>query len=127
MTKQQMMQILQLKQQGYGSKKIANELNMSINTVKSFLKRNLTKKEDVCLNCGVPIEQTEHRKKKKFCSDKCRLTWWNVHKNQLSKKSEIPVVCSFCGKKFMSYPSKKRKYCSRSCSITARRKEYSNG
>ena len=127
MKKQEREKILQLKQQGYGNKQIADELNIPVNTVKSFLRRRLSEEGNFCRTCGIPIEQTAHRKLKKFCSDKCRMTWWNAHKTELNKKSEIAVVCGYCGKEFMSYPSKKRKYCSRSCSILANKKGQNNG
>lgn len=126
MTEIEIRKITELKDQGCGYKKIAHELGLPINTVKSFLRRHqkfdVPESEYSCQNCGIPIEQIPQRKQKKFCSDKCRMIWWNSHKSKITKKSEIKVICGFCSKEFMSYPSKHRKYCSYSCSIEARRK-----
>jgi endogenous inhibitor of DNA gyrase (YacG/DUF329 family) len=30
-----------------------------------------------CEFCGQSVRQSEHRKRKRFCSDKCRMSWWN--------------------------------------------------
>ena len=86
MTDLEKIKINELKNKGYGYKKIATELSISQNTVKSYLKRTNVddKKEDenssVCLFCGKVVIQNEHRKIKKFCSDKCRYNWHNTHK-----------------------------------------------
>lgn len=69
--------IQMLREKGYGYKRIASELNLSVNTVKSYCRRHpvpavKSNDDSVCLNCGKPIEQIPQRKKKKFCSDKCR-------------------------------------------------------
>jgi len=130
MTDSEIKKIKELKEKGCGYKKISYELGIPINTVKSFLRRHqgITHLDDEssCCNCGTPIEHIPHHKKKRFCSDKCRMAWWNSHKSKITRKSEKEVVCAFCGKVFMSYPSKKRKYCSYTCSIAARRKEQKN-
>ena len=64
--------ITRLRQARYSYKDIADALKISINTVKSYCRRNgLTgiseKKKQICINCG-----TEINKDKKFCSYKCR-------------------------------------------------------
>lgn len=86
MTDLEKIKINELKNKGYGYKKIATELSLSQNTVKSYLKRtNVDDKREeenssVCLFCGKAVIQNEHRKIKKFCSDKCRYNWHNSHK-----------------------------------------------
>ena len=62
----------------------------------------------------------KHRKKK-FCSDACRLKWWYANSEKLNKKANYDCTCQFCGKVFVSYGNKNRKYCSRSCYGKSRR------
>ena len=57
--------------------KIAIQIGISKNTIKSYLQRK--KVADVCLNCGSVLKHIPHHKKKKFCSDKCRMHYWNTH------------------------------------------------
>lgn len=80
MTQIQQERILELQDAGLGYKKIAAELGISVNTVKSFCQRQRLKMYDAfCLQCGNPIQQPPRVRKKKFCSDKCRSMWWNRH------------------------------------------------
>lgn len=114
--------IKELRVDGLGYKKIASELNISVNTVKSYCQRNGLSGEsnNRCRNCGVVVEQNPKRKKKKFCSDKCRLDWWNSHQEKINKKANYTLTCKHCGKSFISYGNKNRKYCSHSCYISDR-------
>ena len=107
--------IQMLREKGYGYKRIANELGLSVNTVKSYCRRHpeLIKKTFVCLNCGKPFEQKPKRKQKRFCSDKCRYSWWN--KQDTRNKGKAASSCLFCGREFYIYRSKKQKFCSREC------------
>lgn len=121
MTNEQRSEILLLREQGFGYKKLANETGISVNTIKSFL-RNRRRIEDDgcrCLNCGVMVIQTPHKKKRKFCSDNCRNAWWSSHPEMRKDKPYIHT-CIYCGK---DYPSDRRvsKYCSVSCFADARR------
>lgn len=57
---------------------IAHELDLSINTVKSHIRRHPGMKNAVfCLQCGRAVPQTPGRKQKKFCSNTCRSRYWN--------------------------------------------------
>ncbi|UEA73369.1 RNA polymerase subunit sigma-70 [Acidaminococcus fermentans DSM 20731] len=106
---------------GYGS--IATELGISINTVKSFCRRNsLTapKTGTVCEECGKPITQNPGRKRKRFCSDACRNKWWNNHLNLVRRKANYTFTCPACGKEFMVYGDSHRKFCSHDCYIAYR-------
>ena len=69
----------------------------------------------VVKNCDKPIYQPPGRKPKLFCSDKCRMTWWNSHRDAVNKKAYRTFVCEYCGKEFTSYATDTRKYCSREC------------
>lgn len=108
---------------GYGYKKIANLIGMSPNTVKSHLQRHPVKEGlNMCIQCGKLIEQAPCHKEKKYCSDKCRMAYWNSHKSEVNKKAYYTITCVHCGKEFVSYGNKHRKYCNRGCFADARRK-----
>lgn len=122
MTELQKETIAMLRQNGSAYKEIAEQLDLSVNTVKSYCQRhdlqalvNTRKKIRLCLQCHTEIPQKPHRKAKKFCCDKCRQLWWAEHSSLIHRNSQIELVCLICGKKFLAYPSKHRKYCSRLC------------
>ena len=124
MNRSEKAEILRLQSEGLGYKRIADVLGMPVNTVKSFCYRNLaTLKQNACKQCGKEITQIPQRKKKSFCSDKCRMKWWNTHPEYIKRKSAIVVTCMCCGKEFQSYPKRNRKFCSRSCYAKFREKE----
>ena len=63
---------------GYGPTAIADELGISINTIKSYVRRHPSMKNAThCLYCGKTFSQTKGRKVKKFCCDRCRSAYWN--------------------------------------------------
>lgn len=107
--------------------RIANALGLSENTVKSFCKRNLmtTIAEDsgrlrsrglpLCLNCSLSIKQTPGHRGRKYCSDRCRISWWNKRPAAPGRKNTRSFTCLTCGRQFDSYGKHERKYCSRSC------------
>ena len=81
MTKEEKNKIEDLRMQGLGYTKIAQNLGLSINTVKSYCRRNLpghsndqdsVEEQHRCKNCGCEVLQNPGRKEKMFCSDKCR-------------------------------------------------------
>ena len=124
MTAAEKERIGKLRAQGFGATKIAKELGLSLNTVKAHLRRNPvaeakpvfeTSDGSGCKQCGTPLSQLPHRKVKLFCSDCCRLAWWNSHREDISRKSAQIMVCEYCGKHFDCYGSEKRRYCSREC------------
>ncbi len=122
-------QISRMRHEGIGYSKIAQRLGLSENTVKSYCKRNnlggvgtkFAKLDGaVCKNCMVPIDQLPRQKKRVFCSDTCRVTWWNTHPEMVNRKAVYHLVCARCGTVFESYGNKGRKYCCHSCYIAAR-------
>lgn len=129
MTHDEKEKIIALQKQGLGYTKIANILDLPVNTIKSYCYRHpIINEIPKCLTCGSHLDILPHTKTKKFCSDKCRMTWWNSHKNKVRKQAYYSFVCAYCGKEFQSYGNAKRKYCSRSCSSKMRTKgEYKNG
>ena len=115
--------ITSMRQQGKGAAEIAETLDLPLNTVKSYLRRHPeTDTSRVCPQCGKPVVQKEGRKEKKFCSDKCRMTWWNSHQSEIKKEAYYTLVCQFCGKEFESYGNQRRKFCSRKCYGNHRKK-----
>ena len=73
-----------------------------------------------CQNCGIPVAQTPGRREKKFCSDTCRMQWWNKNKFDSPRRSLREFVCAACGEPFFAYENSERKYCSHSCYISGR-------
>ena len=117
MTENQQEDIKALRLSGLGYKKIAATLSMSENTVKSYCIRNKLKagnSQHVCLQCHKDIKQPLGKTKKKFCSDACRIKWWNHHTGLMKPNA----VCAHCGKPFHGKAG--RKYCSHACYIAER-------
>lgn len=67
-----------LRIEGLTPTQISERLGVSINTVKSHIRRH----PDIegvlfCRYCGRAVMQNPGRKAKYFCSDKCRHSYWN--------------------------------------------------
>lgn len=130
MTDNQKATIAAYRKDGYGYGKISQLTGISENTIKSFCKRTglggiavaTRPSEDglTCKCCGVPITQTPGKRAKKFCSDRCRQTWWSAHQDLIKRKANYEFVCPTCGMSFTVYGNAHRKYCSHSCYIKDR-------
>jgi len=129
MTAPQKERIKQMRGKGESYASIAAALNISENTVKSYCRRNNLGAEyiaeqamidDNCDNCGKPLEHKQSSKKKRFCSDSCRLAWWNSHPESMNQRAVYSFVCSHCGAAFTAYGNKGRKYCSHACYVSDR-------
>lgn len=131
MDDRQRQQIRELRDEGYGYGRIAQTLGISENTIKTYCRRHglagvaegnlsLDGKKHFCLNCGNVILQYIGRKEKRFCSDRCRMKWWNNHLEQVKKKAIYHYVCPVCKKPFSVYGNANRKYCSHECYIEDR-------
>ena len=129
MTNQQKDQITTLRTQGYGYKKIGQLMGLSVNTVKTYCKRNALggavinqpcSTENACKCCGMTLVQTPGRKRRVFCSDACRTKWWNSHPELIKHRGDYQVVCSHCGQPFSVTKNSARKYCSHGCYIADR-------
>ena len=119
MTLEEKNKIYQLKKEGYGYKKIANELGLSVSSVQSFLKRNPMDIDllGTCKRCGMTIQSIKGKKRKQFCSDRCRWDWWNSHIKEVNKKAFDTLICKHCGKEFTAYGNQKRVYCCHDCYV----------
>ncbi len=103
MRDEQKRQIIALRRDGAGYRSIANQLGLSINTVKSFCRRHslaAQPKESVCEQCGKPVIQNLGWKRKRFCCDACRNKWWNAHLELVERKAVYTFTCPSCGKEF---------------------------
>ena len=130
MTTKQKATIAHLRSLGYSYQKIATMLDLSENTIKSYCQRNglgrlkASTSEDItqsasthCLMCGVTLLQSS---KRKFCSDKCRTTYWKSTHESHHSKTTYHLHCIACGKSFTSVGNKQQKYCSHACYIQDR-------
>ena len=134
MTTAEKARITALRNTGLGYKRIAQELGISENSVKTFCRRNgltaETRKADdaappitplgVCLFCGEPVTQLPGRKKKKFCCKDHRNRWWNQHICDEKRGAMDVFTCPGCGTEFYAYRRHGRKYCSHECYVKAR-------
>lgn len=133
MTNDQKYMIDFLRSEGLGYKKIAAQIGISENTVKSYIRRSSSEPESkkteeiiepaaqhTCLCCGRPVQQNPGRKEKKFCCDKCRNQYWNSHLDQVKRKAIYIFTCPSCGKTFSAYGNANRKYCSHACYVATR-------
>ncbi|HHT82603.1 MAG TPA: hypothetical protein GX003_04130 [Acholeplasmataceae bacterium] len=78
---QQVDKILELRNEGFGYKRIANELKTSIGMVRyTIAKAEKNTLSGFCKNCGIKTLSVKGKKAKKFCSDRCRYKWWNNHR-----------------------------------------------
>ena len=126
MTNTEKLLIAQQLKHGLGYTDIAKKLGMSVNTVKSYCQRNGLRRsrstaapkqvDTVCRQCGSALIHTPGRKKKKFCSDTCRMRWWHAHR-ELGRNARA-ARCQTCGKEFVT--DRAQKYCSHPCYISAR-------
>ena len=137
MTDNQKNLILRLRKDGEGYKTIANTVGLSRDRVRSFCKSkniagfgaaaalNIEEQAtdgNICPNCYAPIAQPTKGRRKKFCSEKCRREWWKNHPDKTSRSDEASykLKCHSCGKEFISYGNKNRKFCSHECYIKSR-------
>ena len=82
---------------------------------------NTNKSQRYCLACGKEVIQLPRTKPKKYCCDKCRITYWHIKRRYDTEHHlEDSYTCKHCGKKFFAYCAKDRKYCSHECYISDR-------
>ena len=116
----QKQRISELRGKGETYAAIAAELDISESTIKTYCRRNGIQ-PDACPVCGNTLMHTPNKKKKRFCSDKCRSTWWAKNPEAMNCKAVYNFVCLSCAKPFSAYGNAKRKYCSVSCARGAGR------
>lgn len=134
MTDAQKKYIIDMRAEGQGVTMIAQTLDLSVNTIKSYLRRyDLAKSKASeeqrskavkasyvqCKQCGSYVPQKDGVKSRLFCDATCRNRWWNQRRSIPGRKSYQEYTCSCCHKPFTSNRAK-RKYCSQPCYFTGR-------
>ena len=114
MTIKQKHEVEKMRADGCTFNEISMETGVSIGAIKSYFHRKNNKHQ--CEHCGKILQQSG--RKKRFCSDHCRMSWWRSHREVSNKTSS--QNCPICHKDFISYPSKHQVYCSKQCAGKAR-------
>ena len=148
MTQEEKRRIGEMRAAGCSYIRIAAELNISVNSIKSYCRRHslgagtiLQEAQAVqethvlpelagpalqemtsCEQCGSPVHQIAGRKHRRFCSEPCRLAWWAAHRSEMKRKAMQHFVCEHCGMQFSRYGVADRRFCSKSCAAQARRR-----
>ncbi len=110
--------IIKMREDGASFVEIASFFSLSPNTVKSICYRSNTQalpasgqESNLCRNCGKPLSQSVNARKKIFCCNQCRYDWWN----HLRSRKPYRLTCYYCGKEFISFGNRKKKFCGREC------------
>ena len=120
MTPVQKSLISSLRSDGTSYNAIASRLGLSVNTVKSFCRNHFVGKtqtvqvkasENICPVCGSALIQSQGHRQKKFCSETCRIKFWQSANGKRK--------CAYCGKPYNS-SHKDSKFCSRACYMKSR-------
>lgn len=125
MTENQKNQIISMRESGESYGNIAVLTGISESTIKTTCLRNKKKNDQLsyCKNCNKKLKLVEGKKKKVFCSDKCRMEYWKNHKELITKKPSLEKICPICNKPFNFYSSKNAKYCSWVCYLKSKEKK----
>ena len=113
MTVEEKNRIIELRNKGMGYGEISKILNISKSTISTFC-NSKSFVNGVCPMCGNELIHVPGKKRKRFCSDKCRLTWWNQNRDKINRKT-FEAKCQYCGKEFISFRGDNVLYCSREC------------
>lgn len=142
MTDKQESEIRRLRTEGYGYDDVAKILGLSkdkvryycrmhgLDGVKAKERNRITKEGKFCAECGKFFMNAEGKKNRRFCCDKCRISYWNSHRLERHKKGrlQVSVICRGCGKTFFAYKGDNRIFCSTKCYMDYRfRGANSNG
>ena len=109
--------ILELRNKEIVVREIAEITNLNKEAVKSFLKRidKNVKEIRICKECGKEYFVYFKVKSKSFCSDLCRIRWWNKHPENMKNRKESIRKCKCCGKEFIVYGNSKQQFCCKKC------------
>jgi endogenous inhibitor of DNA gyrase (YacG/DUF329 family) len=133
MTDNQKEQIAQLRESNLGYGEIAAITGLSKDAIKYYCKthnlggqRSEIKATEgtiqLCRFCGKPITNSSKARKRLYCSDECRRSWWKAHpeEGKPRERSIHTLSCGYCGKTFTSWGEHGRKFCSHACYIKSR-------
>ena len=102
-TEEKMEQVLLLRKSGMSNRKIAEYTGVSYEKVRYQCKKDdcdsipvdeelpeKIKMREVCAFCGKPIAKEAGRRgrNKRFCCEKCRRTYWKIHRKEAEKESQ---------------------------------------
>lgn len=115
--------------QGYGLdyRAIGEVTGINRETLKTFVRRHPVgtiqpvDTDGYCRCCGKPISFTAGHRVRLFCDSRCRMGYWNSHRDRVNRKKWQTFTCFRCGAEFKAYGARKRKYCSRGCYHESRR------
>jgi len=123
----QIMKIMELREKGYGYKRIAKELDMTVSAVRYAISKSEDQLlSDSCKECGVAIKSLKGKRKKVYCSNGCRWKWWNKQTRDINKKAYYNFICKNCGKEFEAYGTNRRLFCDRECYNSNRKNQVGN-
>lgn len=134
MTSYQEIKVKELRMKGMGYKAIAQALDLDRDQVRYHCKKiglTGTKEElaekieeeklhgETCLYCGDLLYRSKYAPGKKFCCEDCRRKWWKEHPEKKKKSAKASYVkqCEECGRTFISYGCKTRRFCSHDCYV----------
>ena len=137
MTEYQKTKIPEMRLQGMGYKAIGNVLGLSRDVVRCFCRKyglegnaevvrdNIEVRVEngvLCAHCSLPLKIQTTGRKRRFCSEECRRSWWKNNADKSARKDTAlyKAVCAFCKKEFESYGNSTRKYCCHECYIKDR-------
>ena len=117
MTAEEIKTIRDLQQRGLGYKKIATLTGVPVNSVKTYCRRHKVdappaeEPQAFCRGCGKPIQRIPQAKPRLYCSDSCRMRFWNSHRDEVKHKAVYTFTCPYCGPEIQSIGNPNRKYC----------------
>ena len=96
MTSQQITMLTNMRSSGAGYQRIANTIGVSKDAVKKYCQRHGMRSEtgaarslQFCPNCGIRLVSLAGKKAKRFCSDRCRYSWWNAQHRQEARREAL--------------------------------------
>ena len=129
MTQIEKQKIIEMQKQGLKYPTIAKLTGINIGTVKTYCRRHPVDASDTqpgtvafCKECGMPVVVRKKCKPRQFCSDACRMKWWNGHRDEVKHKTESRFICEYCGASFTRPGKTRHRFCSKKCSAEARKK-----
>jgi len=117
MTLSQKEKIIAMRKEGVKYSVIADEFNLSVNTVQSVCRRAAVAEAEKCNpspkceNCYKPMKDSVQTARR-FCCDECRYSWWAKNADKRPGKE---ASCAQCNKPFTYQGSRPRKFCSSKC------------
>ena len=128
MTNEQKINIARLQHEGKGYRTIAAEMELPLNSVKSWCRRHPFEEapESGCRQCGAALRQIPGKRTRLYCSDRCRNLWWASHPESRGHRIMYVHTCRYCGKEFANNRVK-ADYCGRLCFASARMKSAADG